>query len=52
MSIASIHGQFLWPRVMPAPAGIQERRARGLDARSSLPSTLIGGGRDVFLVLD
>jgi hypothetical protein len=44
MSIASIHGQFLCPHIIPAQAGIQERHARGLDAHVR--------GHDVFLVPD
>ena len=33
MSVSYIHCQFLWPRVIPAKAGIQETRTMGLDAR-------------------
>jgi hypothetical protein len=39
-----MHRQFLWTRVIPAQAGIQERHTRGLEARLR--------GHDVFLVLD
>ena len=44
MSISYRHCQCLRPRVIPAQAGIQERSARGLDARVR--------GHDVVLVLD